>query len=117
MKDDRKLVPPPAWPDLVRRIRERTPARIFVERGAAYSTRMLLELRGAHAGAVDAVWTEFDLQTGFPPEFTSKWGLFQVSSKAESKSQYLLRPDLGRILSDGAKNLLAERCPKAPDIQ
>ncbi|HET6932746.1 MAG TPA: ethanolamine ammonia-lyase subunit EutC [Candidatus Acidoferrum sp.] len=117
MDDDRKLVPPPAWPELVRRIRERTPARIFVERGASYSTRMLLDLRGAHAGAVDAVWTESNLETGFPPEFTSKWNLFEVSSKAESKSQYLLRPDLGRILSESAKNLLVQRCPKAPDVQ
>lgn len=117
MNDDRKLVPPAAWPELARRIRERTPARIFVERGAAYSTRMALELRSAHASAVDAVWTESDLETTLPSEFTSKWGLFQVSSKAESKSQYLLRPDLGRILSESAKNLLGQRCPKEPDVQ
>ena len=117
MDDDRKIVSPPAWPELVRRIRERTPARIFVNRGAAYSTKMSLELRGAHASAVDAVWKEFDLQTNFPPEFTAKWSLFQVSAKAESKSQYLLRPDLGRILSESAKILLSQRCPKSPDIQ
>ena len=117
MDDDRKLIPPAAWPELVRRIRERTPARIFVERGAAYSTRMALELRSAHASAVDAVWTESSLETILSPEFTAKWGLFQVSSKAESKSQYLLRPDLGRILSEDAKNLLSQRCPKASDVQ
>ena len=117
MDDDHKLASPPAWPEIVRKIRARTPARIFVERGPAYSTQMSLELRGAHASAVDAVWTEFDLQKDFPPEFVAQWGLFQVSSKAQSKSQFLLRPDLGRALSDSAKGLIVERCPKAPDIQ
>jgi ethanolamine ammonia-lyase small subunit len=117
MDDDQKLTVPAAWPEIVRKIRARTPARIFVERGLAYSTKMSLELRGAHASAVDAVWTEFDLQRDFPPDFTAKWSLFQVSSKAESKSQFLLRPDLGRALSDAARELILQRCPKAPDIQ
>jgi ethanolamine ammonia-lyase small subunit len=117
MDDDHKLASPPAWPEIVRKIRARTPARIFVERGPAYSTQMTLELRGAHASAVDAVWTEFDLQKDFPPEFVAQWDLFQVSTKAESKSQFLLRPDLGRALSDAAKSVIVQRCPKAPDIQ
>jgi ethanolamine ammonia-lyase small subunit len=117
MDDDQKLAAPEAWPEIVRKIRARTPARIFVERGTAYSTKMSLELRGAHAGAVDAVWTEFDLEKDFPPDFVAKWKLFQVSSKAESKSQYLLRPDLGRMLSENAKHLLGQLCTKAPDIQ
>jgi len=117
MDDENKLASLPAWPEIVRKIRARTPARIFVERGAAYSTPMSLELRSAHANAVDAVWTEFDLQKDFPPEFAARWGLFQVSSNAESKSQFLLRPDLGRTLSESATRLIVQRCPKAPDIQ
>jgi ethanolamine ammonia-lyase small subunit len=116
MDDNHKLASPATWPEIIRKIRARTPARIFVERGLAYSTQMALELRSAHASAMDAVWTEFDLQKDFPPEFVSQWGLFQVSSKAQSKSQFLLRPDLGRTLSDTAKSLIEERCPKAPDI-
>lgn len=117
MDDDQQLATPPAWPELVRKIRARTPARIFVERGAAYSTQMELELRSAHASAVDAVWSEFDLQKDFPPEFINQWQLFQVSSSTESKSQYLLRPDLGRTLSDAAKSLVAQKCPRSPDVQ
>ena len=117
MDDDHKITSPLVWPEIVRKIRKRTPARIFVERGTAYSTRMALELRSAHASAVDAVWTEFDLQKDLPPEFVARWGLFQVSSRAENKSQYLLRPDLGRTLSESAKSLIAQRCSKAPDIQ
>ncbi len=117
MSDDYNLSLPPAWPDIVRKIRARTPARIFVERGAAYSTQMELELRSAHASAVDAVWTEFDLQKDFPPVFIAQWKLFQVSSQAESKSQFLLRPDLGRKLSSAAKTLVLQNCPKAPNLQ
>jgi ethanolamine ammonia-lyase small subunit len=117
MDHDHKLASPAAWPEIVRKIRARTPARIFVERGFAYSTQMSLDLRRAHASAVDAVWTEFDLQKDFLPEFVAQWELFQVSSKAQSKSQFLLRPDLGRVLSDTAKSLIVQRCPKAPDIQ
>jgi len=117
MDHDQKLALPSAWPEIVRKIHARTPARIFVERGLAYTTKMALELRGAHASAMDAVWTEFDLQKDFPPEFVAQWSLFEVSSKAESKSQFLLRPDLGRALSDSAKSLIFQRCPKAADIQ
>jgi len=117
MDDEQRLSAPPAWPELVRKIRARTPARIFVERGAAYPTQTELELRRAHAGAVDAVWSEFDLQRDFPPEFVAQWGLFQVSSKAASKSQFLRRPDLGRTLSDSASNLIVGKCPKSPDVQ
>ena len=117
MDDQHRITSPPTWPEIVRKIRARTPARIFVDRGAAYSTQMELELRSAHASAVDAVWSEFDLQKDLPAEFIERWKLFQVSSKAESKSQYLLRPDLGRQLSETAKTLITERCSKSPDVQ
>jgi ethanolamine ammonia-lyase small subunit len=117
MRDDHNLASSRTWPEIVRQIRARTPARIFVDRGPAYSTQMGLDLRGAHANAVDAVWTEFDLHKDFPPDFIAQWELFQVSSQVESKSQYLLRPDLGRSLSDEAKGLIAQRCHKAPDFQ
>src|ERR1700751_3475091 len=117
MDDDQKLASPLAWPEIVRKIRARTPARIFVERGLAYSTKMSLDLRGAHAKAIDAVWTEFDLKRDFPPEFIAQWNLFQLASRAESKSQFLLRPDLGRALSESATSMIVQRCPKAPDVQ
>jgi len=118
MDDEQNLsTAAPSWPEIVRKIRARSPARIFVERGAAYSTQTELDLRDAHASAVDAVWSEFDLQRDFPPEFLARWGLFQVSSKAESKSQFLLRPDLGRTLSDTAKDLLTQKCVNSADVQ
>src|SRR5580693_6955186 len=78
---------------------------------------MQLELRNARASAVDAVWTEFDLQRDFAADFVSQWGLFEVSTQAETKSQFLLRPDFGRRLDASDERLLLERCVKAPDIQ
>jgi len=117
MDDDHNLAATPAWPEIVRKIRARTPARIFVDRGPAYSTQMELELRSARASAVDAVWTEFNLHTNFPTDFIAEWDLFQVSSQVESKSQFLLRPDLGRNLSDAATSLISQRCPTAVDLQ
>jgi ethanolamine ammonia-lyase small subunit len=44
-------------------------------------------------------------------------GILQVSSQVESKSQFLLRPDLGRNLSDAAKDLIRQRCPRETDLQ
>jgi len=44
------------WPDLIERIRERTPARVLADRtGAAYRTATQLQLRQDHAAARDAV--------------------------------------------------------------
>jgi ethanolamine ammonia-lyase small subunit len=118
MSDDaHNLAAPQAWPEIVQKIKARTPARIFVARGASYTTQMELELRGAHANAVDAVWTEFDPENDFPPEFVARWELFPVSSEAQSKSQFLLRPDLGRKLNAADKHLIAQRCTQAPDFQ
>jgi ethanolamine ammonia-lyase small subunit len=118
MSDDQhNLATTPAWAEIVRKIRLRTPARIFVERGASYTTKMALELRGDHARAVDAVWAEFDFERDFPPDFVARSALFQVSSQAESKSQFLLRPDLGRKLSDAGRKLISQRCERAPDVQ
>jgi ethanolamine ammonia-lyase small subunit len=117
MGDQDKLVSPRDWPEIVTKIRARTPARIFVSRGAAYSTGMQLELRSARASAVDAVWGEFNLERDFPAEFVTRSGLFEVSTQAETKSQFLLRPDLGRKLSASGQQLVVQRCVKAPDVQ
>jgi ethanolamine ammonia-lyase small subunit len=117
MDDDRNSLSLPDYPEIVRKIRARTPARIFVKRGSSYTTQMALALRSAHARAVDAVWTEFDLLKNLPPDLVAQSELFQVSSQAESKSQFLLRPDLGRKLSDSVRALIAQRCRRAADFQ
>ena len=71
-----KLAANSDWPELVRKIRARTPARIFVGRaGPAYRTETQLELREDHAAARDAVRAELDVSTAFGASFLEKWEL------------------------------------------
>jgi ethanolamine ammonia-lyase small subunit len=106
------------WPEIVRRIRARTPARILVGRaGAAYRTRTQLELREAHAAASDAVRAELDLQTTFDADFVNKWGLFEVRTEAARRDAFLLQPELGRHFSDASRTELATRCSRGNDLQ
>jgi ethanolamine ammonia-lyase small subunit len=106
------------FPDALRKIRERTPARIFSGRaGAAYRTSTQLELREAHAAARDAVRAELDLQVVFGEAFIKKWNLFEVNTEARSKEEYLLQPDLGRRLDEASRKELAIHCSRENDIQ
>src|SRR5689334_10221517 len=93
--------------------RARTPARVLVGRaGPAYRTATQLELRGDHAAARDAVWAEVDLGRDL-----HGLGLFEVSTRAATKQEYLLRPDLGRRLDEAGRALLGERCPRGAGLQ
>jgi ethanolamine ammonia-lyase small subunit len=104
--------------EALRKIRERTPARIFLGRaGAAYRTGAQLDLREAHAAARDAVRAEFNLETAFSAEFLKWWNLFEVSTEARSKEEYLLRPDLGRRFQEKSGQEIAKRCSRGADIQ
>jgi ethanolamine ammonia-lyase small subunit len=99
---------------LVQAIRARTPARILVGRaGPGYRTATQLELRRDHAAAVDAVHAELELDR----DFSARWNLFEMPTRAGSKSEYLLRPDLGRRLSEKARSELVRHCPAGPDLQ
>lgn len=106
------------FPDILRKIRARTPARILAGRaGSAYRTSTQLELREAHAAARDAVRAELDLESVFGTEFLERWSLFEVSTEARDKQEYLLRPDLGRSFPEAAIRELRERCPRNIDFQ
>ena len=105
------------WPELIEKIRARTPARILVDRsGPAYLTPTQLDLRRAHATARDAVRAELDLTRDLGEDFVREWKLFEVSTLAKSKDEYLLRPDLGRRFNEAARDVLAQ-CPLNPDLQ
>ncbi|MGH9556911.1 MAG: ethanolamine ammonia-lyase subunit EutC [Terriglobales bacterium] len=108
----------PELADLLAAVRARTPARLLVGRsGGSYRTDTQLELRHDHAAAVDAVRTELDLARDFGQEFIARYGLFEVSTRASTKTDYLMRPDLGRRLSDAAREEVAKRCPGGADLQ
>jgi ethanolamine ammonia-lyase small subunit len=106
------------WPDLIEKIRARTPARVLADRsGAAYRTGTQLRLRQDHAAARDAVRAEFELNRDLGAEFVEQWKLFAVSTLAASKEEYLRRPDLGRRLDEKARGQLATRCEPNADLQ
>lgn len=109
---------PFGWPEAIERIRAGTPARVLVDRaGAGYRTETQLDLRQAHAAARDAVRTELDLKLHLGTEAISRWSLFEVYSRASSKDEYLLRPDLGRRLNEIAPRELTQNCAQEPDLQ
>jgi ethanolamine ammonia-lyase small subunit len=103
--------------DLIERIRARTPARLLAGRsGGSYRTETQLELRAAHAAAADAVRAELSLNEHLSPALVKQFGLFEVSTCARDKAQYLLRPDLGRKLNDAARERVRS-LRDHPDLQ
>ena len=108
----------PDFPEALRKIRERTPARILVGRaGAAYRTSTQIELREAHAVARDAVRAELDLESAFGAEFIKLWDLFEAGTEARTKEEFLLRPDRGRRFNEPCRREISTRCSRENDIQ
>ncbi len=89
-----------------------TSARIGVGRaGPRPRTRSLLLFQADHAVTQDAIYGE--VRQAVLAEF----GLFTVQTQVADRGEYLLRPDLGRKLSDTAKAIIAERCVRQPQVQ
>jgi ethanolamine ammonia-lyase small subunit len=119
MKDqrDRRLATSDL-PEIVRKIRARTPARLLAGRaGAAYRTTTQLDLREAHATARDAVRAELNAERAFGKDFVNTWNLFEVSTNAVHKDEYLLRPELGRHFDGRSREELQRRCSSLNDLQ
>jgi ethanolamine ammonia-lyase small subunit len=99
-------------------LRKRTPARLVVGRaGAAYLTGTQLTLREDHAAAVDAVQAEMDIERDFGHDFVERTDLFEVTTMAGDKAQFLKRPELGRRLSGEAKETIRAACAAGSDLQ
>ncbi len=113
-----KIITPDELSDLVRAVRARTPARVLAGRaGPSYRTATQLDLRLDHAAAVDAVHAEIDLERDFGRAFLDRWDLFAIATRASTKAEYLMRPDLGRCLQTEAADMLARRRPPGADLQ
>jgi ethanolamine ammonia-lyase small subunit len=106
------------WYEIANKVRQHTPARIMEGRsGASYRTATQLQLRADHAAARDAVQAELDLSADLGQDFIERWQLFEVSTRATSKSEYLLRPDLGRTFDEAARSTIREQCIQSPTVQ
>jgi len=90
-----------------------TTARLGVGRaGVRPKTDSLLLFQSDFAVSQDALYKEVS------QDLLKKMGLFTVSTRiTEGKTEYLLRPDLGRSLSQEAKSMLESKCKKNPNIQ
>ena len=106
-------IPHPADADGLAALMDCTTSRIGVGRaGPCLRTRALQWFQSDLAITKDALARDVD------PALLQELGLFSVRTRIDGgKEQYLLRPDLGRRLSDDARKVIAERCVKGPDVQ
>ncbi len=90
-----------------------TTARIGGGRaGTRLPTKSLLLFQSDLAVTQDTLYRDVD------PQILAQFNLFSVQSQiTEGKEQYLLRPDLGRRLSEEARETIQEKCVKSPNIQ
>lgn len=90
-----------------------TTARLGAGRaGPRYSTRSWLLFGADQAVTQDTLLRDVD------ESLLNSLGMFKVQTCVTGgKSEYLLRPDLGRKLSDEAKRAIVEKCVKHPNVQ
>lgn len=103
----------PSDPASLKELIASTSARIGVGRsGPRYNTFSQLLFQGDHAVTQDALYQDVDQR------LLEEFDLFSIQTRiTEGKEQYLLRPDLGRQLTEEAKKTLSEKCTKHPNIQ
>lgn len=96
-EDEKNALSPDPW----RQLRSFTNARIALGRvGNSLPTREVLDFGMAHAMARDAVHTPLDTEAFCEELRASGFETVPVKSAAPDRAAYLLRPDLGRRLSD-----------------
>ncbi|MCC7362312.1 MAG: ethanolamine ammonia-lyase subunit EutC [Anaerolineales bacterium] len=103
----------PRDPAALKALMAATTARLGVGRaGPRYTTTALLRFQADHAITQDALYRDVD------PAVLAALGLFSVQTAVTGgKQEYLLRPDLGRRLSDAARRTVVEQCRPAPNLQ
>jgi ethanolamine ammonia-lyase small subunit len=102
----------PQHPESIAALKATTPARIGIGRaGARPRTGAMLLFQADHGVTQDALMREVD------PHLLAELGLWVIDSQAGDRQEYLKRPDLGRKLTEEARQVLAQRCVKRPDVQ
>lgn len=98
--------------DGLERMMSRTPARIGVGNcGPRLKTKTMLTLRADHAAARDAVFMDVS------QELLNRLGLFTVETQCTDKTQFLTRPDLGRIFPPEGLETIKSKCVHDVDVQ
>jgi ethanolamine ammonia-lyase small subunit len=106
--DGDEPAPAPASPaDPWTALRRHTPARISLGRaGTSLPTAEVLRFAAAHALARDAVHLPLDVATLLADMRASGLDAVAVASRAGSRVEYLMRPDLGRQLAPASRDAL-----------
>jgi ethanolamine ammonia-lyase small subunit len=100
----------PPSPRSLKDLRDLTPARVGLGRaGASMPTEALLAFTLDHARARDAVHAVLDASAIASGLDALGFEALQVSSCAQSRADYLRRPDLGRKLDPASQHLLISR--------
>ena len=92
-------------------MKEHTPARIGVgHSGARYRTETMLRFQADHAAAQDAVFSDVS------EEFLQKtgWKVFQTA--CENRTEFLTRPDKGRVFSEDTLRQIRETVPGGTQV-
>lgn len=101
-------------------LRALTPARVALQRtGCSVTTRHALEFSLAHAQARDAVHSALGVSWMMAELRERRIEAVAVRSAVRDRAEYLRRPDLGRLLSDGAAERLANaraESGREPDV-
>jgi len=88
-------------------LRASTPARVFLpSAGAAVATKANLAFQLAHAEARDAVEDRLDAEALAEGLAARGLRVLQLDSCAQNRRVYLMRPDLGRRLTESARTRL-----------
>lgn len=93
-------------------MRKTTPARILMGRcGARQKTHSFLHFQADLAAAEDAVFMDVS------DTCLEENGLFAVQTVVKDKDEYLMKPDLGKKLSEEGKKQVLEKCEKNVNVQ
>lgn len=97
-------------------LRQYTAARLALGRtGASLPTQEVLAFALAHAKARDAVHEALDVDALATRVEGLELSTLRVHSAAEDRTQYLMRPDLGRRLSEQDRERLQQQADAQPD--
>ena len=115
---DRAPVAATELAQLLTAARSRTPARVFRGRvDGGYTTASMLALRADHAAARDAVHAALDLSGPDLRPVVEEHAILALESCAADHHEHLLRPDLGRRLSEPSRALALAEGTHGADLQ
>lgn len=109
---DKILIEEPHNPEALKMMRKATPARIAIGKcGTRQKTAPYLNFLADHAAAQDAVFMDVS------DEFLQKNNLMKVQTIVKDKDEYLMKPDLGKKLSEDSRKVVLEKIEKGKQVQ